>query len=75
MIKDLVRILIAVSLCAMALTGCGKKKEIGDIAGKFGNVEKEEDGESEEQDKGKTTGEIKSSLKKILDDSKPQHLK
>ena len=28
-----------------------------------------------EQDKGKTTGEIKSSLKKILDDSKPQHLK
>ena len=28
-----------------------------------------------EQDKSKTTGEIKSSLKKILDDSKPQHLK
>ena len=28
-----------------------------------------------EQNKGKTTGEIKSSLKKILDDSKPQHLK
>ncbi|MBO4681666.1 MAG: hypothetical protein J5623_07150 [Clostridiales bacterium] len=28
-----------------------------------------------EQDKGNTTGEIKSSLKKILDDSKPQHLK
>ncbi len=28
-----------------------------------------------EQDKGKSGGEIKSSLKKILDDSKPQHLK
>ena len=28
-----------------------------------------------EQDKGKPSGEIKSSLKKILDDSKPQHLK
>ena len=28
-----------------------------------------------EQDKTKSTGEIKSSLKKILDDSKPQHLK
>ncbi len=58
--KNVVRILIAATLCAMALTGCGKKKEIGDIAGKFGNVEKEEDGESEEQDKGKTEVDITS---------------
>jgi len=35
----------------------------------------EQNAPAADQNKGKSTGEIKSSLKKILDDSKPQHLK